>query len=92
MSEALLGITPILKRFAFRYVLKGVGSHAVEPPFDALYDEIIVRELYDWTTVPGKASQGGVAVEFWMMGRRLRWVEFGIHCIGGGGDPVLREI
>ena len=92
MSDALLGLTPLLKRWAFSYLLKGVGSHAVEPPFNALYDEIVVRELYPWTVVPGVEPQGGIAVEFWMLGEKRRWVEFGAKAIGGGGDPVLREV
>lgn len=92
MSEALLGITPVLKRLAFHYLQKGLGSHAVEAPYNVFYDEIIVKPLYDWTSIEGHEPQGGLVVEFWWVGKRIRWVEFGAHVIGGGGDPILRKI
>ena len=92
MSEHLLGITPVLKRLAFHFVLKGLGSHPVEAPFNALYDEVIVRELYPWTVPDKETPQGGVVVEFWMVGQKIRWVEFGVRMIGSGGSPILREV
>lgn len=93
MSDHSIGITPMLRRFAFSYLLKGEGSHAVLPPFDAFYDEIVVRKLYDWIAPVGDVPpQGGAAVEFWKKGRRVRWVEFGVRQIGGGGDLILQEV
>ncbi len=87
MSEMLLGISPMLKSIAFQYLQKGIGSHAVAPPLDVFYDEVIVAELYPW-----KGDQGGMVVEFYLHERRVRWVEFGARVIGGGGDPVLRKV
>jgi hypothetical protein len=93
MSDHLIGLTPMLKRFAFHFLLKGVGSHAVEPPYNAIYDEVIVRELYPWHSPrPGVDPQGGLAVEFWYLGKKVRWVEFSVRDTGGGGDPILREM
>ncbi len=92
-AEHRVGITPVFKRIAFHYLKKGVGSHAVEPPFDATYDEVVVRELYEWHTPNDDKypPRGGLVVEFWWMGQKVRWVEFGCNYIGGGGTPILRE-
>lgn len=86
-----LGLTPVFKRLAFHYLQKGVGEHKIDHP---AYDKVVVRSLYDWSTPsnPDVPSQGGVAVEFWREGKRLRWVEFGCRVVGGGGDPIIREI
>lgn len=92
MSEALLGITPVLKRLAFHFLQKGLGSHAVEAPYNALYDEVRVVPLYDWTEVPGHDPQGGLCVEFWNIGIRVRWIEFGARVIGGGGLPLFTRV
>ena len=92
MSEALLGITPVLKRWAFHYLCKGFGSHAVEPPYNVFFDEVRVVELYPWEAVGKLEPRGGVIVEFWYVGHRLKWVEFGVSVIGCGGDPILREV
>jgi len=91
-TEHRLGITPVLKRLAFFYLKKGVGSHAIESPF---YDEVLVRELYSWHSPDGQSNlppQGGMVVEFFWLGERVRWVEFGCHYIGGGGEPILKEL
>ena len=73
MSDHSIGITPMLRRFAFSYLLKGEGSHAVLPPFDAFYDEIVVRKLYDWIAPVGDVPpQGGAAVEFWKKANAIR--------------------
>lgn len=89
--EHKLGITPILKRLAYHYLLKGVGSHAIE---HHVYDEVVVRELYDWHSPSDKKMppQGGIVVEFRRLGERVRWVEFGCHYIGGGGESIIREV
>jgi hypothetical protein len=93
-AETRLGLTPVFKRLAYHYLKKGVGSHAVEQPYDEFYDEVVVRELYDWhsPTEASKPPQGGLVVEFKLRGERQRWVEFGCHYIGGGGVEVIREV
>jgi hypothetical protein len=86
-----LGLTPMLKRRAFNYLLKGMGEHESDHP---AYDKVVVKSLYDWQT-PGDEnlpSQGGAVVEFHKGGKRVRWVEFGCRVIGGGGDPIVREV
>lgn len=88
--EKLIGLTPVLKRLAFHFLKKGLGSHAIE---HHLYDEVVVRELYDWNAPNDKMPpQGGIIVEFMFIGERIRFVEFGIHAIGGGGEPIMREV
>lgn len=89
--EHRLGLTEPLKRLAFYYLQQGVGSHAIEHP---VFDEVIVRRLYDWHT-PSEGSlpaQGGVTVEFMRLGERVRWVEFGCHYIGGGGIEIMKKL
>jgi hypothetical protein len=86
-----LGLTPVFKRLAFHYLLRGLGEHPIDHP---QYDKVVVKSLYDWRTptddnVP---SQGGVVVEFHRGGKRVRWVEFGCRVIGGGGEPIVREV
>jgi len=92
--EHLLGLSPVFKRLAYYYLRKGVGSHAVEAPYDVFYDEVIVRDLYDWHT-PDSAHyppQGGLVVEFMFQEERVRWAEFGCHYVGGGGQCIMREV
>lgn len=86
-----LGLTPVLKRLAFHYLQRGLGEHAIKHP---QYDKVVVRSLYDWSTPTDESvpSQGGVVVEFCREGRRVRWVEFGCRVIGGGGEPIVREV
>lgn len=88
--EHSLGLTPVLKRQAWLYLKKGVGSHAIE---HHVYDEVRVRELYDWHSPKGTKlpPQGGMVVEFLRLGQRVRWVEFGCQAVGGGGEPILKE-
>lgn len=85
-----LGLTPMLKRRAFHYLQKGLGTYSSDHP---AYDSVVVRRLYDWNT-PGEdvPGQGGMVVEFYSAGRRVRWVEFGCRIIGGGGEPIVREV
>jgi hypothetical protein len=85
-SEHRLGLTPVFKRYAFHYLKKGLGSHAVEPPYDQFYDEVVVRMLYDWCAPAGAdvPPQGGFIVEFRYQGERIRWAEFGCRYTGGG--------
>ena len=86
-----LGLTPMLKRLAFSYLQRGVGTYPSEHP---AYDSVVVRSLYDWKTPsdPELPSQGGLVVEFHRAGRRIRWCEFGCRVIGGGGEPIVRDV
>jgi hypothetical protein len=86
-----LGLTPMLKRRAFHYLQRGIGRYESDHP---AYDSIVVKSLYDWQTptddsVPG---QGAMVVEFHKDGKRVRWVEFGCRIVGGGGEPIVREV
>lgn len=89
-TEHMLGLTTTLKRLAFYYLKMGVGEHECS---HGGYDKVVVRELYGWTSpsvdVP---AQGGIAVEFHHGGRRVRWVEFACRDVGGGGEPIIREV
>lgn len=88
--EHLLGLSGTLKRLAFYYLKKGIGEHPCE---HESYDKVVVRELYGWqsprTDVP---PQGGLVVEFYRDGKRARWVEFACRSVGGGGEPIVREV
>lgn len=86
-----LGLTPMLKRRAFHYLQRGVGRYESDHP---AYDAVVVRSLYDWQTPMSDdiPSQGGLVVEFHKDGKRVRWVEFGCRVIGGGGEPIVREV
>lgn len=90
-SQKLLGLDNVLKRLAWHYAKKGNGWHVIEHP---LYTRVRVRELYDWHTPADDRlpPQGGIVVEFWNQEKRLRWVEFGVHYIGGGGEDLIREV
>jgi len=92
--EHKLGLTPVFKRLAWYYLQKGIGSHAVEEPYDEFYDEVVVRGLYDWHTPDDRRypAQGGLVVEFMCEGERVRWAEFGCHYVGGGGLEILKKI
>lgn len=89
--EHRLGLTPVFKRLAFSFLQRGLGEYAIEHP---QYDKVIVRSLYDWQSPVDEniPSQGGVVVEFFRAGKRVRWVEFGCRVIGGGGEPIVREV
>jgi len=88
--ERKLGLTSVLKQAAFYYLTKGLGSHA---SIIADFDEVIVRKLYDFHSPQGTLpAQGGIVVEFHYMGEKKRWVEFGCHVIGGGGEPIIKEV
>ncbi len=89
--EHKLGLTPVFKRLAFSYLLRGLGEHSIAHP---QYDKVVVRSLYDWKTPVDESipSQGGAIVEFFCASKRVRWVEFGCRVVGGGGEPVVREV
>jgi hypothetical protein len=87
--EHLLGLTSALRRVAWAYLRRGEGTYST----DLLgYDRVIVRELYALQSPDGAPPQGGMVVEFWRDGRRVRWLDFGVRVTGGGGDPILREV
>jgi hypothetical protein len=87
--ETKLGLTNIVKRLAYHYLVKGVGVYPLDDPF---YDQIVVRELYPWMPNPENQNEygGGVVVELFKDNRRVRFVEFGIRFTGGGGDIAIR--
>jgi len=88
--EHKLGLTPTLKRLAFYFLKRGIGTHACDHP---PYDMVIVRELYGWTSPSAdQQAQGGISVEFHQGGKRVRWVEFACRDVGGGGDAIVREV
>jgi hypothetical protein len=89
--EHKLGLTPVFKRLAFSYLQRGIGKHPIGHP---QYDKVVVPSLYDWKSPVDESvpSQGGVVVEFFRAGKRVRWVEFGCRVIGGGGEPIVREV
>jgi hypothetical protein len=86
--EIKLGLTPILKRLAYSCLTKGFGRHSIN---HAVYDEVDVAELYPW--VPNPAQDGehgaGIRITFLRKGQKVRWVEFSVRDVGGGGDPTL---
>ena len=90
-TDHKLGLTPMLKRRAFHYLLRREGRYESDHP---AYDAVVVRSLYDWQTPSDDniPSQGGAVVEFHRDGKRVRWVEFGCRVIGGGGEPIVREV
>lgn len=89
--EHKLGLTAVFKRLAFSFLQRGLGEHRIDHP---QYDKVIVRPLYDWSTPTDESvpSQGGIIVEFYREGNRVRWVEFGCRVIGGGGESIIREV
>ena len=90
-TDHKLGLTPMIKRAAFYYLLLGRGEHVSNLPG---YDKVVVKPLYDWKNAPDETqpSQGGAVVEFWRDGKRVRWVDFGCRVVGGGGPPLLHEV
>jgi hypothetical protein len=87
--EHLLGLTPALKRVAWAYLRRGEGVYST----DLLgFDRVVVKELYPLQSPADAPPQGGMIVEFWRVGRRVRWLDFGCRVTGGGGDPIIREV
>jgi hypothetical protein len=94
--ENQLGLNNVLNRLAYHYfVTKGLGEHPVD---HHIYDEVEVSALYDWmpdpTADPDEDAdyQGAIKVTFLRSGVRIRWTEFSIRCIGGGGEPIVQRI
>jgi hypothetical protein len=86
--ETTLGLTNVFKRLAFSFLCKGLGKHSITHD---VYDMVEVSELYPWMPNPEQNDEygAGVRVAFYRKGERLRWVEFGIRHVGGGGDPAV---
>lgn len=89
--EIKLGLTNILKRLAYSYLSKGFGRHPIEHD---VYDEVDVSELYPWIPNPAQAGEhgAGIRVTFLRKGQKVRWVEFSVRDVGGGGDPTIFSI
>jgi hypothetical protein len=90
--ETKLGLTNPLKRLAYYFLKKGLGSFPLA--HHAIYDRVDVEELYEWMPNPEDDRQhgGGIRVTFYRQGKRVRWVEFAIRDVGGGGDPAVFSI
>jgi hypothetical protein len=92
--EARVGLTPILKRLAYYYMVgKGLGRHKI---VDELYgyDAVDIVELYPWGPNPQNEEEYGAAVKvtFLRDGDAIRWVEFSVRFVGGGGEAVIRAV
>ena len=93
-TETRLGLTPTFKRLAYFYLTKGVGAYPLQHP---VYDRVEVSALYDWKRNPAMIDSdsdnaehgGGLVVTFYRGTDKIRWVEFGIRCVGGGGDLAI---
>jgi len=91
-TEVRLGLNPAFLRIAYYYLRLGEGKYV--PEHHPHYDEVIVRELYEFgenPTVPGEYA-GGMVVEFFKAGRRLRFVELRCQVVGGGGDSIIHSV
>jgi len=89
-TETKLGLTNILKRLAYSYLLQGIGVHEIDHD---VYDAVEVSQLYPWMPNPtrgeGEECGAGIKVSFYRQGQRIRWVEFSIRDVGGGGNPSI---
>lgn len=91
-AETKLGLTPITKRLAYYFVCCGVGRYAmIDHPH---YDEAIVKELYPWNPNPQNENEygAGLCVTFYRNNEKIRYVEFNIRCVGGGGQEAICRI
>lgn len=89
MTNTRLGLTPIFVRYAYSFLLRGVGEHRITDHI--VYDMAKVTELYPWQPNPvnslGEDYGGAVRVTFYREGKKIRWAEFSTRLIGGGGEP-----
>lgn len=90
-AERRLGLTPAFKRIAFYYLKLGYGRYVPDHPH---YDEVIVKELYEFGENPRVEGEhaGGVIVEFYREKQRVKWVEFRCQVTGGGGQDVIKRV
>lgn len=87
--ETRLGLTPIFKRLAYSYLVRGFGEYSITE--DPLYDGVKVEPMYPWQVNPEDTndSGAGIRVVFYRTAIRVRWVEFSVRFIGGGGDAMM---
>lgn len=91
-TEIRLGLTPITKRLAYYFVCRGIGQYPmVDHPH---YDCAVVSEMYPWQPNPENPDEcaGGLKVSFFKAGKRIRFVEFNVRCVGGGGQEAIRRV
>lgn len=92
-TETRLGLTNILKRLAYNYLIKGFGKHDIDHD---VYDKVEVSPLYPWMSNPvrgeGTEHGAGIKVTFYRQGQRVRWVDFSVRDVGGGGDPSIFSV
>lgn len=86
-----LGLTNILKRLAYSCLTKGLGRHPIE---HAVYDAVDVAEMYPWIPNPTQKDEhgAGIRVTFFRKDKKVRWVEFSVRDVGGGGDLSIFSI
>lgn len=91
-AEARLGLNPAFLRIAHYYLCLGYGEYT--PQNHPHYDCVVVRELYEFGENPAAPGEyaGGSIVEFFRDNRRVKFVEFRGQVVGGGGDPLLKEV
>lgn len=89
--ETRIGLTNIVKRLAYFYMLKGIGEYPME---NAWFDLARVEEFCPWqpSIVDPEEYGAGIRVSFFCKGYRVRFVEFRVRCAGGGGDEVIKLI
>lgn len=92
-TESKLGLTNIVKRLAYSFLLQGTGKHTIDHD---VYDEVEVSSLYPWMPNPtisnGEEYGAGIKVTFYRQGKRVRWVEFSVRDVGGGGDLSIFRV
>jgi hypothetical protein len=91
--EQRVGLTPMIKRLAAKYLMLGVGTYECN---SLGYDEVVVSRLRRWKNwaSPGEPDSYSLAMQvaFYRAGKRERWVDFGTFCVGGGGPPMVSVI
>lgn len=93
-AERIIGLTPMIKRIAYYYLRLGEGEYTPDGGNHPHYDKIIVRELYEFKENPQVEGEhaGGMIVEFFKDGHRVRWIEFRCQVVGGGGDDIIKRV
>jgi hypothetical protein len=93
-TERLIGLTPMIKRIAYHYLRLGEGIYTPAGGNHPHYDKIVVRELYEFRENPKVEGEraGGMIVEFFKDGHRIRWVDFRCQVTGGGGEVIIKRI
>jgi hypothetical protein len=89
-AERRIGLTPAFKRIAYYYVKLGYGKYT--PKNHPHYDMVLVRELYDFKEGTDGKYAGGIVVEFYLNGQKVKWVEFRCQAVGGGGEDAIKRV